>query len=134
MSRSACTRDDGVPKAKQDTPYKLKPDTEYTVRMATLSLDDPLEDEDTLTDAQLRDRLPDIEKIAPLLLKLREKECQVTFWTFPAGSSRRISSPSCSDRAAIRGCSGRSRRPTASLRRCRITSSTRTEIPTRASR
>ena len=56
--------------------------------MATLSLDDPLEDEDSLTDVQLRDRLPDIEKIAPLLLKLREKECQVTFWTFPAASKQ----------------------------------------------
>jgi alkaline phosphatase D len=79
---------DGVPKPKQDTPYKLKPDTEYTVRMATLSLDDPLDDEDSLTDVQLRDRLPDIEKIQPLLLKLREKECQVTFWTFPAASKQ----------------------------------------------
>ena len=66
----------------------LKPDTEYTVRMATLSLDDPLDDEDSLTDVQLRDRLPDIEKIQPLLLKLREKECQVTFWTFPAASKQ----------------------------------------------
>ena len=74
---------DGVPKAKQDTPYKLKPDTEYTVRMATLSLDDPLSDDDSLTDVQLRDRLPDIDKIAPLLLKMREKECQASFRTFP---------------------------------------------------
>ena len=79
---------DGVPKAKQDKPYTLKPDTPYTVRMATLSLDDPLADDDSLTDVQLRDRLPDIDKIAPLLLKLREKECQVTFWTFPAASKR----------------------------------------------
>jgi alkaline phosphatase D len=79
---------DGVPKAQQDKPYELKPNTDYTVRMATLSLDDPLEDEDSLTDAQLRDRLPDIDKIAPLLLKLREKECQVTFWTFPDASKR----------------------------------------------
>lgn len=74
---------DNVPKAKQDTPYKLKPDTDYTVRMATLSLDDPLADEDSLTDVQLRERLPDIDKIAPLLLKLREKECQASFRTFP---------------------------------------------------
>ncbi len=43
--------DDGVPPSKQPTSqYTLKPNTEYTVRMATLSLDDPLEDEDTLTD------------------------------------------------------------------------------------
>jgi alkaline phosphatase D len=79
---------DGVPPAQQDKPYQLKPDTEYTVRMATLSIDDPLEDEDSLTDTQLRDRLPDIDKIAPLLLKLREKECQITFWTFPLASKR----------------------------------------------
>ena len=82
---------DGVPPAQQDKPYKLKPDTEYTVRVATLSIDDPLEDEDSLTDTQLRDRLPDIDKIAPLLLKLREKECQITFWTFPAASKRQAS-------------------------------------------
>lgn len=82
---------DGVPKAKQDTPYTLKPDTEYTVRMATLSLDDPLDDDDTLTDAQLRDRLPDIEKMKDLLLKLREKECQVTFRTFPDAAKQAAS-------------------------------------------
>jgi len=79
---------DGVPKARQDKPFKLKPDTNYTVRIATLSLDDPLDNEDSLTDAQLRDRLPDIDKIAPLLLKLREKECQVTFRTFADASKR----------------------------------------------
>ena len=46
---------DGVPPSKQDKPYVLKPDSPYIVRMATLSLDDPLEDEDSLTDAQLRE-------------------------------------------------------------------------------
>jgi len=74
---------DNVPKAQQDKPMTLAPDTEYTVRMATLSLDDPLDNEDTLNDVELRDRLPDIEKIAPLLLKQREKECQATFRTYP---------------------------------------------------
>ena len=57
MSRSACTSAMAFQRRKQDTPYKLKPDTEYTVRMATLSLDDPLDDEDSLTDVQLRDRI-----------------------------------------------------------------------------
>lgn len=79
---------DGIPPSKREKPYTLKPDTEYTVRMATLSLDDPLEDADSLSDVQLRERLPDIEKIAPLLLKLREKECQVSFWTFPPASKQ----------------------------------------------
>ncbi len=30
---------------------------------------------------------PTSRRSQPLLLKLRQKECQVTFWTFPAGSS-----------------------------------------------
>jgi alkaline phosphatase D len=75
---------DNVPRSQVDKPMSLTPDTDYTVRLATLSLDDPLDNDDRLSDAQLRDRLPDIDKIAPLLLKLREKECQVTFRTFPA--------------------------------------------------
>jgi alkaline phosphatase D len=73
-----------VPRSQVDKPMTLTPDTEYTVRLATLSLDDPLDNDDRLSDSELRDRLPDIDKIAPLLLKLREKECQVTFRTFPA--------------------------------------------------
>ncbi len=78
---------DGIPTARQDKPYELKPDTEYTVRMGTLSLDDPLDNEDTLTDVQLADRLPSIETMGPLLLQLREKECQTTFRTFPSAEA-----------------------------------------------
>lgn len=78
---------DDVPKSQQEKPVPLTPDTEYTIRMGTLSLDDPLENEDTLSDVQLRDRLPDIDKISPLLLKLREKECQATFRTYPASGA-----------------------------------------------
>lgn len=41
----------------------LRPDTEYTVRVGTLTIDDPLPDDETLPDWQLRDRLPDINPI-----------------------------------------------------------------------
>jgi alkaline phosphatase D len=70
---------DGAP----DKPVPLTPDSEYTVRMATLSLDDPLEDADRLTDVELKDRLPDLNKIKDQLRQLRQKECQLTFRTFP---------------------------------------------------
>jgi len=61
----------------------LSPDTEYTVRMATLSLDDPLPDAESLSDRELAERLPPIENIKDMLLDLPANECEATFRTFP---------------------------------------------------
>ena len=75
---------DGIPKAQQDKPLSLKPETAYVVRMGTLSVDDPLPDDESLSDADLVKRLPDIKNIAPLLLEdLTPEQSEVTFRTFP---------------------------------------------------
>src|SRR5262245_43423418 len=49
---------DNPPSKEEGKPYKLKPDTAYTVRMGTLSIDDPMPDEETLSDRELALRLP----------------------------------------------------------------------------
>jgi alkaline phosphatase D len=54
--------------------------------MATLSIDDPLPDEEDLGDRRLIQFLPDIENIKPMLLTMRKEDrdkCEVTFKTFP---------------------------------------------------
>ena len=70
-----------LPKGIQSDP--LRPDTEYTVRLGTLTIDDPLPDDETLPDWQLRDRLPDINLIKGDLLKLSDTESEAVFRTFP---------------------------------------------------
>ncbi|MBX3025923.1 alkaline phosphatase family protein [bacterium] len=74
---------DGVPESQRDEPFTLLPDTEYTVRMATMLLDDPTPDAETLSDSELARRLPPINNIAPLLLDLPADACEATFRTFP---------------------------------------------------
>jgi alkaline phosphatase D len=69
---------------KLDTPYVLKADSAYCVRMATLAIDDPAPDDESITDVELVRRLPAIENIAPMLLDLRPEECEVVIRTFPA--------------------------------------------------
>jgi alkaline phosphatase D len=58
------------PGEEPETPVPLQADSEYTVRMGTLSLDDPLPDAESISDRDLIDRLPLIGNIAPLLLQL----------------------------------------------------------------
>ena len=79
---------DGVPVAEQDQPVRLEPDTRYTARMATLTVDDPAADAESLTDVELAKRLPPIRNIAPMLLDLPAAECEVTFRTFPAPATQ----------------------------------------------
>ena len=64
----------------------LKPDTPYVVRLGTLTLDDPLPDEANLPDWQLRDRLPDIDKIKGELLGLPAAASEARFRTFPVAT------------------------------------------------
>jgi alkaline phosphatase D len=61
----------------------LNPDTEYVVRAGTLTIDDPLPDDESLPDWKLRDRLPDIDAIKDELLTLEESESEAVFRTFP---------------------------------------------------
>ena len=78
----------------QGKPFPVKPpkdaiaepllaDTEYTVRLGTLTIDDPMPNDSTLSDAELFKRLPDIDKIKNELANLKAEECEATFRTFP---------------------------------------------------
>jgi alkaline phosphatase D len=70
---------------KEAVPVKLDPDTEYTVRVGTLTVDDPMPNDATLPDYEVIDRLPDIDNIKNELLgtKFNADECEATFRTFP---------------------------------------------------
>jgi alkaline phosphatase D len=74
---------DGVPRSQQDTPHVLRPDTEYTVRLGTLTVDDPLPDPETISDRELAQRLPPVDVMAEQLLSLPADQCQAIFRTFP---------------------------------------------------
>jgi alkaline phosphatase D len=84
--------DQGKPAPKpEDLPAKvraiaLEPNTPYTVRVATLTIDDPMPNDASLPDWKLIQRLPDIDKIKDELLgsNFKPEECEATFRTFPA--------------------------------------------------
>lgn len=61
----------------------LTPDTAYTVRVGTLTVDDPLPNDAAMSDWKLRDLLPDIDVVKKELLELDADECEATFQTFP---------------------------------------------------
>lgn len=66
-----------------DRPVVLTPDTAYTARLATLTIDDPLPDAQSLSSRDLAQRLPDVNRMAPQLLDLPAESCEVDFRTFP---------------------------------------------------
>jgi alkaline phosphatase D len=73
---------DDLPKKVRALP--LDPDTPYTIRAGTLTIDDPLPNSASLPDWQLIDRLPDIDKIKGELINFKAEACEATFRTFPA--------------------------------------------------
>lgn len=76
--------------AAQGQLYALRPDTEYTVRMATLSIDDPLPNDEDLEGAHLARRLPAPEAWRADFDDLPTEQSQATFRTFAApGAVRR---------------------------------------------
>ncbi|MFO1159724.1 MAG: alkaline phosphatase D family protein [Reyranellaceae bacterium] len=79
---------DGLPPDQQDKPTELSPDTTYTVRMATFTLDDPLPDAESIDDAELAKYLPRIENLAPALMQMPAEQCEVTIRTFPDPATR----------------------------------------------
>jgi alkaline phosphatase D len=85
--------EEGVPKRtrKGAVSDPLTADTDYVVRVGTLTIDDPLADDETLPDWKLRDRLPDIEAIKDELLGLDPKMSEATFRTFPKSGQARLS-------------------------------------------
>lgn len=72
-----------VPPELQDTPVPLQSDTQYSARVGTLSIDDPLGDSENVTDFDLVQRLPAIDSIKFGLLELPAEGCEVTFRTSP---------------------------------------------------
>ncbi|WP_168014662.1 alkaline phosphatase D family protein [Halomonas salinarum] len=64
-------------------PFPLEPDTDYRVRLATLTVDDPLPDAASLSDADLAERLPPLASMVPLLKELDPADCEACFRTFP---------------------------------------------------
>ncbi len=73
---------DSLPSRQRAEP--LEADTEYKVRVGTLTIDDPLPDDESLPDWELVKRLPDIEDIKQDLLSraLPPEQCEATFRTF----------------------------------------------------
>jgi alkaline phosphatase D len=71
-----------------DEPDPLEPDTEYRAIVGSLTLDDPMRDDETMSDAELRDRLPDIDGVKHDLLKLDRPRSEARFRTFPAAAAR----------------------------------------------
>ncbi len=64
--------------------FEMRPDTEYVVRMGTLTLDDPLSDDESLESEELVGRLPspDVWR-QELVERLPAKQSEATFRTFP---------------------------------------------------
>lgn len=76
-------RNDGLAPERQDKPIELRPDTRYVVRMGTLSLDDPSPDDEAISDVMLAARLPQIDNIKDMLLRLPAEQSEAAFRTFP---------------------------------------------------
>jgi alkaline phosphatase D len=69
-------------------PEQLEPDTDYTVRCGTLTIDDPMPNAAMLADWELYGRLPLIDNIKQELLgpSFRAEQCEATFRTCPAAA------------------------------------------------
>ncbi|MAR74436.1 MULTISPECIES: alkaline phosphatase D family protein [unclassified Halomonas] len=82
---------DGVaPLGQPDGVVPLTPDTRYKVRVATLTLDDTTPDVESLSDAQIAARLPDVNGMASLLADLDGEHCEAEFTTFAAAVEPRL--------------------------------------------
>ena len=70
----------------QGEPFRLKPDTEYRVRIATMSTDDPLPNEEDLDAATLATRLPPPDVWRPEFDRpaMAADKCEAVFRTFKA--------------------------------------------------
>ncbi|XKE44915.1 alkaline phosphatase family protein [Halomonas organivorans] len=64
-------------------PFPLQADTDYRVRVATLTVDDPFPDAESLEDEDLAERLPPLANMAALLEDLDAADCEARLRTFP---------------------------------------------------
>ena len=63
--------------------FKMRPDTEYVIRMGTLTLDDPLSDAETIENEELVSRLPLPDALRADLAQFSAERSEATFRTFP---------------------------------------------------
>lgn len=68
-------------------PYRLEPDTEYRVRIASLALDDDFDNDARVPSDALVDRLPTPQVWASVIDKLAADECEASFRTHPAAGA-----------------------------------------------
>src|SRR6185295_1024230 len=68
--------------------YKMLPDSDYVVRLGTLTIDDPMPSDETLPDWQLIQRLPDIDKVMQELRTFPAGECEAKIHTFPKANPK----------------------------------------------
>lgn len=68
-------------------PYPLDPDTDYEVRMGTLTIDDPNADDESIGDSTLMARLPAPEAWVDDLRAFPESKAAAVFRTFPEGNT-----------------------------------------------
>jgi alkaline phosphatase D len=66
-----------------DHPFRLEPDCDYRARIGTLTIDDPFRNDKMLTDATLRQRLPDATSWRSDLEKLNGRKSDAIFRTLP---------------------------------------------------
>lgn len=69
--------------------FKLAPDTGYVVRVGTLLLDDPIDDDEGAESEELRTRLPSPDVWHDDLMKLPAAKSEAAFRTFPAADKRK---------------------------------------------
>lgn len=69
------------------TSQKLKPNTTYTARVGTLSIDDPFADDQNVESGVLSDRLPDANVWLDDLMALRDSRSVASFRTFAPASN-----------------------------------------------
>lgn len=87
LGHEACAprkRGDRIGPLGPDEVFPLAPDTPYTVRLGTLTTDDPWPDDANVGDAALAARLPPVLEVAQDLGDLPAEACEATFLTFPA--------------------------------------------------
>lgn len=71
-------------KSKDENPIRLKPDTEYVVRVGTLNVDDPNPEDESLSHDELAVRLPNPEVWLKDLERLDAERSEARFHTFPS--------------------------------------------------
>ncbi len=70
---------------------KLKPDTQYQVKMGTLSIDDPYNNDENVSDELISDILPPASVWAEDLKRLSDENSSATFKTFPKDTGDKVS-------------------------------------------